>query len=193
MDGANGIDIIGEFSYSASTPFRRERYNPLIRRAKKTNDSNAFILPSKIWSLRVSVVALKWVRHPPIAERSMKNMYPCPCCGYVVHGDPPGSFDICPICFWEDDISQLRFPEMGGANHVSLIQGQRNFFTIGACEERVVKHVRKPLALEQRELEWRPIDPKQDQIERPKAGVEYGTTYPKDSTELYYWRKHKTG
>ncbi len=36
--------------------------------------------------------------------------YPCPCCGYLVFTEPPGSYTICPICFWEDDISQLRFP-----------------------------------------------------------------------------------
>jgi hypothetical protein len=46
MDGANGIDIVSKFPQNASRPFRRERYKSLIRRAKKANDSNAFILPS---------------------------------------------------------------------------------------------------------------------------------------------------
>jgi hypothetical protein len=35
VDGANGNDIIGEFSDSASRSSRRERYNPLIRPVKK--------------------------------------------------------------------------------------------------------------------------------------------------------------
>ena len=117
------------------------------------------------------------------------STFPCPCCGYVVHAEPPGNYDICPICFWEDDISQLRFPETGGANHVSLIQAQRNFIRIRGSEERFLKHVRKPLTSEHRDPEWRPIDPKRDQIERPKAGVEYGGTYPDDRIQLYYWRK----
>jgi len=60
----------------------------------------------------------------------MTIAYPCPCCGYLVFGDLPGSYGICPICFWEDDLSQLRFPMTGGANHVTLVDGQRNF--IGA-------------------------------------------------------------
>ena len=34
---------------------------------------------------------------------------PCPCCGYLVFDEPVGSFDICPICDWEDDDVQLRF------------------------------------------------------------------------------------
>jgi hypothetical protein len=46
MDGANGIDNFGKFTQSASRPLRRERYKSLIQRAKKANDSNAFILPS---------------------------------------------------------------------------------------------------------------------------------------------------
>jgi rubrerythrin len=35
--------------------------------------------------------------------------YPCPGCGYLVFDEPPGSYEICPICFWEDDLAQLRF------------------------------------------------------------------------------------
>jgi hypothetical protein len=41
------------------------------------------------------------------------------------HLSTRGSYDICPICGWEDDVSQLRFPRMHGANKVSLIEGQR--------------------------------------------------------------------
>src|SRR5436190_23116503 len=46
--------------------------------------------------------------------------YPCPVCGYLVFDEPPGSYAICPICFWEDDAIQLGFPLMGGgANSIS--------------------------------------------------------------------------
>ncbi|MGX1964083.1 CPCC family cysteine-rich protein [Streptomyces sp. CB02115] len=38
----------------------------------------------------------------------------------------PGSYKICPVCFWEDDGAQFRWPTMGGgANKVSLIEAQR--------------------------------------------------------------------
>ncbi|UOX88817.1 hypothetical protein MUY14_45345 [Amycolatopsis sp. FBCC-B4732] len=34
--------------------------------------------------------------------------YPCPCCGHLAFGEPPGSYGICGVCFWEDDPVQLR-------------------------------------------------------------------------------------
>ena len=73
------------------------------------------------------------------------NKY-CPCCGY-------DSFDlkdrleysICSICFWEDDPIQFNEPEYeGGANRVSLIQGQKNFKEFSACEKEMIQNVRKP-------------------------------------------------
>ncbi len=52
--------------------------------------------------------------------------YPCPCCGRLVFDEPPGSYSICPVCFWEDDGVQLRWPDWaGGANKPSLIDAQR--------------------------------------------------------------------
>ncbi len=115
--------------------------------------------------------------------------YPCPCCGYVVFDEGPGSYAICPICFWEDDVSQLRFPLMGGgANRPSLEEAQRNYQTLGAMEERFLPHVRPPDPGEPRDPGWRPIDPDADDAERPVRGVKYGRTYPDDLTRLYYWR-----
>lgn len=31
---------------------------------------------------------------------------PCPCCGYMTL-DRRGAYDICPVCFWEDDGSEF--------------------------------------------------------------------------------------
>jgi hypothetical protein len=52
--------------------------------------------------------------------------YPCPGCGFLTYDAPPGgSFDICPVCGWEDDYVQLADPEYrGGANGVSLADHQ---------------------------------------------------------------------
>ena len=120
---------------------------------------------------------------------TMTLTYPCPCCGHLVFDEPPGSYDICPICFWEDDLSQLRFPMTGGANHVSLIDGQLNFERYGVCETRFQSKVRAVASSDVRDSDWRPIDEARDNIEAPVPGVEYGETYPADCTRLYYWRR----
>jgi rubredoxin len=74
-------------------------------------------------------------------------MYPCPCCGYLTIGEqPPGTFEICPVCGWEDDNVQFEDPDYaGGANKVSLNQARQNFATFGATSQEAVKWVRKPL------------------------------------------------
>jgi hypothetical protein len=53
-------------------------------------------------------------------------LYPCPACGFEVFNQPAGSYDLCPVCNWEDDDVQLRFPAMqGGANSKSLHKCQQ--------------------------------------------------------------------
>jgi len=73
--------------------------------------------------------------------------YPCPCCGHLtVSEPPPGTFEICPVCFWEDDSVQANDPEfVGGANSVSLKKAKENFARLGASDERHIKDVREPL------------------------------------------------
>ena len=115
--------------------------------------------------------------------------YQCPCCGYLIFDKRPGSYDICPICFWEDDLSQLRFAfTEGGANRVSLLEGQKNYQQQGVCELHLKQHVRLPLADERQEDGWRMLDLQRDNIEIPVLGLDYGATYPRDGTLLYYWR-----
>ncbi len=85
--------------------------------------------------------------------------YPCPVCGYLVFEEPPGSDGICPICFWEDDIVQIAFPDMaGGANNVSLIEAQKNFIELGVSEQRFKENVRGASAEDKRDTFWRPIN-----------------------------------
>lgn len=72
--------------------------------------------------------------------------YKCPCCGYYTFEERAGeSYDICPVCFWEDDPVQLNNPTLeGGANKVSLLQAQKNFKEFGACQPEAVSSVRSP-------------------------------------------------
>jgi hypothetical protein len=88
---------------------------------------------------------------------------PCPSCGFFVFCQPPGSSDICRICFWEDDAVQLRCPNLaGGANKPSLMEAQGNFAEFGASENRHIQRVRPPTAEDTRDADWRPVDPLRD-------------------------------
>ncbi len=115
--------------------------------------------------------------------------YPCPCCSYLVFAEAPGSYDICPICFWEDDAVQLRYADSdGGANRVSLLEGQRAYAAIGASEGRFLTHVRQPTSGDWREAGWRPLDADRDNIEPWPSGAQPAQSWPDDFTKLYYWR-----
>ena len=119
-----------------------------------------------------------------------EGQYPCPCCGYIVFCHPPGSHKTCPICQWEDDLAQLRFPRMpGSANPVSLEDAQQNYANFGAAMRRQTIEARTPLEDEARDATWRPLDATRDNIEVPMRGVGYADSYPfDDPTVLYYWR-----
>jgi hypothetical protein len=71
----------------------------------------------------------------------------CPCCGYRTLVDRGGD-NICQVCFWEDDGQDDHDADVvrGGPNYdLSLSQARENFSKIGACSERCLKYVRKPL------------------------------------------------
>lgn len=61
----------------------------------------------------------------------------------------PGTYDVCPVCYWEDDPIQFADPDYaGGANEGSLNEDRANFRAFGACEEEFVQYVRPPTAAE---------------------------------------------
>lgn len=111
--------------------------------------------------------------------------YPCPCCGFLVFGEEPGSYDICGICGWEDDPVQLLYPLAGGANP-PLLQEQKRFLatltdeTLEALRARGL--VRCP--------DWRPLNASDIRPDDPgpRSGMEYFDAIPCDRPE-YYWRK----
>lgn len=77
--------------------------------------------------------------------------YACPCCGYKkLDYEPPGTYDICDICFWEDDVVQYHDPDYeGGANIESLRQYQEAYL-----QGRVN---RKPKINYERNENWKPL------------------------------------
>ena len=48
-------------------------------------------------------------------------VFKCPVCGKYTFQSGPGSYEICPVCGWEDDKAQYKDPNLkGGANKLSL-------------------------------------------------------------------------
>jgi len=72
--------------------------------------------------------------------------YACPCCGFLTL-KTRGHFDLCEVCFWEDDGQDDHDADdvRGGPNaDLSLTAARRNFASLGACEERCRQFVRAP-------------------------------------------------
>jgi hypothetical protein len=97
---------------------------------------------------------LKWFTHyteslahnSTLKERRDKPSYACPCCGFRTLYER-GGFEICPVCYWEDDgqddndAGTVRGGPNGG---LSLIQARANYRSFRACDAKFVPHVRPP-------------------------------------------------
>jgi hypothetical protein len=66
-------------------------------------------------------------------------MLECRCCEYHTIRER-GHYEICPVCFWEDDGMQA-LDRMSGPNHMTLQQARDNLARIGACDEQALRHI----------------------------------------------------
>ena len=80
-----------------------------------------------------------------IREQAKDTLYACPCCGYATIGEP-AEYEICEICFWEDDGQDDPDSEnfLGGPNGVSLNEARFNFLVFGAAEQKDLRYCREP-------------------------------------------------
>ena len=99
---------------------------------------NSFYVPLCLACLH----ALKENKTSP-ADCHVVPELPCMCCG-CCSVYKRNYFDICPVCFWEDDRPGLRPDQSSGANSLTLLEGRENYLKFGACQERFVELVRKP-------------------------------------------------
>jgi hypothetical protein len=80
----------------------------------------------------------------------MSKKYPCSCCSFLTLTSPEtGSYEICPVCFWEDDpVQNEDIDYTGGANEVPLTVARNSFIDFGASERRFIQNVRPPMLSE---------------------------------------------
>ena len=117
-------------------------------------------------------------------QEERQPLFPCPACGFRVFSNPPGSFSECPVCGWEDDEVQLRYPGTPtGANANGLMGYQKRVMERIPVDIPVIKGF-------ERDSEWRPLRPEE------ATGLfetgEPGKTYFDElggETPKYYWKK----
>lgn len=79
-----------------------------------------------------------------------KKNYPCPVCGHRTL-ESLHDWDICPVCFWEDDVDLLgREDASSPANGMTVSEAQANFILYGVCKLQYKGNVRPPMPKESR-------------------------------------------
>ncbi|MCB9616020.1 MAG: hypothetical protein H6722_26595 [Sandaracinus sp.] len=85
------------------------------------------------------------MREAPVVGARLLGAYACPVCESLTLTSP-GTCELCPVCFWEDDTART-----GGPNGASCLQGaRRNFAAIGASDPAHRASVRPARADERR-------------------------------------------
>jgi hypothetical protein len=70
----------------------------------------------------------------------------CPCCACLTL-PTRGDYELCPVCFWEDDGQDDDDADVvrGGPNGLlSLTQARANYAAFGACDRTFLQKVRPP-------------------------------------------------
>ncbi|NVK66771.1 MAG: hypothetical protein HWE22_19420 [Flavobacteriales bacterium] len=73
------------------------------------------------------------------------NLFPCPCCGFKTI-DERAEYEICPVCWWEDDgqDNQNADISMGGPNEdISLTQARINYLKFGIYNPKLTDLIEK--------------------------------------------------
>ncbi|PWQ96437.1 hypothetical protein DKT75_10515 [Leucothrix arctica] len=118
----------GEQKYESSHSI----YDPIIIdniERSYVGAKNEFIL-QKIQEIRLEKTAI---------EGEPESLFACPCCRYLTLPEE-NAYDICSVCFWEDD-GAIKDEDYSGPNHKTLKEGRENFSKLGACDEKSKQHV----------------------------------------------------
>lgn len=71
-------------------------------------------------------------------EGPVEVLRACECCRYCTLKNE--SYDVCPVCFWED-VGAVDLDRVSGPNHMTLREARMNFETIGAITQGALAFV----------------------------------------------------
>lgn len=74
-----------------------------------------------------------------MVQGDVEPLEQCPCCGFRTLTER-GGYEICRVCFWEDDGSH-DLDRVSGPNHMTLREGRENFARLGAMSEKAAANV----------------------------------------------------
>ncbi|MBE9583556.1 hypothetical protein IM792_03770 [Mucilaginibacter sp. JRF] len=81
----------------------------------------------------------------------------CPCCGYITLSNV-GEYNVCLICYWEDDPVQRNNPDYdSGTNKFILRQAQKNYMEYGVSDYDMKRHVFKADKHDIKDPNWKPF------------------------------------
>jgi len=136
----NSAQARREFDFDELTLLQQQRLLALLESIVGMQDPP----PGLLNYLRVRAAA-NWtppyVAHSQTAGESPMSLAQCPCCDYFSLGSR-AEYEICEICFWEDDGIDLDdLDRYSGPNHITLRDARDNFRRFSACDNRAVAHV----------------------------------------------------
>jgi hypothetical protein len=77
--------------------------------------------------------------HHEAVDGDVEVLAMCPCCGYRTLRER-GAYEICRVCFWEDD-GTTELERVSGPNHMTLREARLNVQHIGAVTEAAQRHI----------------------------------------------------
>jgi hypothetical protein len=105
----------------------------------------------------------------------------CPGCGFrTIESKVYGSYDICPVCGWEDDSVQLHNPcSGGGANKISLHE----------CQQATASWSAEKMSRFERDPAWRRLSEAEIAFFHSVAKRRRWTFMGEIAPEEVYWRR----
>lgn len=107
------------------------RYDPLLRLALRRSFAG---MVNEFLEGRLAQLGIAGDVNGPV-----EVLMSCPCCRYRSLRER-GVYEICRVCFWEDDGSHDP-DRISGPNHMTLREARANFERLGAVDETARRHV----------------------------------------------------